>query len=137
MLYLYTDGSSTGRSKREGGWAWVLVKDGVMQAECFGGEAEATNNTMELRAAIEGLAYILENGIKEQVTLISDSMYVLGIATGEYTPHKNIELAKVLRDLFIHLKAESRWVKGHSGDEFNEVADQLSKKGKALYAKRV
>ncbi len=136
MLYLYTDGSSTGRNNREWGWGWVLVSEDKLIATDCGGGPSGTNNHGELTAAIEGLAYIVADPRlkKSKVTLISDSLYCLKTASGEYTPRKNLELCKLLKNLYDFTKAEGKWVKGHSGDRFNEIADKLSKQGKALYA---
>lgn len=137
MLYLYTDGSSTGKANREWGWGWVLISDGKLVAHGFGGGPSGTNNVGELTAAVEGLAWIMRDirFKKSPVTLISDSLYVLKTGEGIYTPQKNVELCRVLRYMFLYRKVIGRWVKGHSGDKFNEWADYLSKKGKALYAK--
>jgi ribonuclease HI len=135
MLYLYTDGSSTGRANREWGWGWVLVSDNRLIAYDFGGGPSGTNNVGELTAAIEGLAWILHDPrLKNRpITLISDSLYVLKTGNGVYKPQKNQQLCAVLRQLFILRKVEGKWVKGHSGNKFNEWADYLSKKGKRKY----
>ena len=132
---LYCDGSSTGRGNREGGWGWCLVKDGGVIAFDFGGSASASNNTMELEAAIQGLCYLINNNIKEEVTLISDSQYCLRIADGTYLPQKNLEPCHLLRKLFIYTKAEAKWVRGHSGNIGNEICDRLAKQGKEKYVK--
>ncbi len=140
MLYLYTDGSSTGRRDREWGWAFIvsLGEEGC-ETGVYGGGDKGTNNVAELTAAIKGLEYVkfckLHNKyIDEKITLISDSLYVLKTASGEYTPKKNLELCVRLRDLFIEMDCEGKWVKGHSGNRFNDLADKYSKMGKTLYA---
>lgn len=72
-------------------------------------------------------------GPGETVELVSDSQYSLGMASGGYTPTKNLELAGLARKLAITLEIERfRWVKGHRGDEFNERCDGLAKDAKHL-----
>ncbi len=139
MIYLYTDGSSTGRRDREWGWGYVVSRseDGPHEAGYYGGGSSGTNNIAELTAAIKALEYVKHYrkwGLcKDKVRLISDSLYVLKTASGEYTPKKNLELCVKLRELFLELDAEGKWVKGHSGNKLNELADKYSKMGKAMY----
>lgn len=132
MLSIYCDGSSSGRSNKPGGWAFVIVRDGEPILANYGGEKLATNNSMELRAAIEGLKAVKENGwhINNVVELVSDSEYTLKIANGTYQPQKNLELCKELVELYIDICDRVRWVKGHSGDTWNSRCDSLSKQGK-------
>ena len=135
MINLYTDGSSTGRNNREWGWGWVLVGSGGQElASDFGGGPTGTNNMGELQGAIEGLTYVFDKFNYSRITLVSDSLYVLKIASGEFTPKKNLDQCKELRLLYLLLKADQKWIRGHSGDKFNNLADQLSKQGKGLYA---
>jgi ribonuclease HI len=87
---------------------------------------------MELRACIEGLTYLLKNEIKEEITLISDSNYCLGIASGKYMPQKNLEDCYLLRELVKCIKPNLQWVRGHSGNIYNERCDVLAKEGKLM-----
>lgn len=135
MIEVWCDGSSTGRSGREGGWAYVIVQDGQVLYAGYGGHPETTNNVMELLAAIEGLE-ALESVIdkhvrdREAVVLISDSRYTLGMATGKNQAVKNLELVTRLQAVYRRICTETRWVRGHSGSVFNERCDRLAKKGK-------
>jgi ribonuclease HI len=72
---------------------------------------------------------VVENGyhIDNVVELVSDSEYCLGIASGQFDPTKNLELAAEIRRLVILTKARTRWVRGHSGEIFNEKCDELAK----------
>lgn len=99
----------------------------------IGGGPRGTNNIAELSAAIQGMHYIIDNKIQEDVTLVSDSQYVLGLASGQYTPQKNIELATELMNLVKQLNIKTKWVKGHSQNVFNDVVDLLAKSGKESY----
>ena len=129
LVEVYSDGSGTSFGN-SGGWAFVVVVDGVKAHEDSGSEANATNNTMELTAALNGLKYVASdmqyNGA--DVVLISDSQLVLGFATGKWVC-KKLHLALLANSLnrhFAELKAKDKWVKGHSGDEFNERCDVLA-----------
>jgi ribonuclease HI len=133
-IEIYTDGSSS--PKRGGtGWAWVLTVDGQVRYADYGGSREGTNNTAELTAAIEGLLALEKVfqdlvSVGDTVTLVSDSRYVLGMATGRHSPIKNLELIERLKGLYSRLCTDTRWVRGHSGDPFNERCDRLAKKGR-------
>lgn len=133
VLSIYCDGSSNGRADGAGGWSFVILR-GSQPLSCeYGGWPVATNNQMELQAAIEGLrkaATLKQDG--DYVELVSDSKYTLGMASGEYqpSPGKNEEQCQLLRKLAKDLRASVRWVRGHDGDEFNERCDRLAKMGK-------
>jgi len=129
LVEVYTDGSGTSFGS-PGGWAYVIVVDGVKVHEGNGSEKDATNNTMELRAAIEGLKYVKSNPQYDgaDITLISDSQLVLGFATGRWECKKYhlALLAGTLNGLFKSLSAQDKWVKGHSGNLYNEMCDKLA-----------
>lgn len=129
---IYTDGSSTGRSNKEWGWAFVVVENDKVITFNYGGGESGTNQTAELTGAIQGLCWAAINK-KKEIILVSDSQYVLNIANGQFNPKKNLELAKELQYLYNELKPELKWIKGHNGSKWNELADYLSKKGKELY----
>jgi ribonuclease HI len=134
---IYTDGACRG-NPGPGGWG-ALLRTGDVERELCGGEAETTNNRMELLAAIEGLAALKRAC---SVALYTDSQYVRngitqwmagwkrnGWKTANRKPVKN-------KDLWQRLDAEAarhqvswHWVKGHSGHPENERADQLANQG--------
>lgn len=130
---VYTDGSATTADK-PGGWAFVILRDGTEIHRQSGFLASATNNVAEISAAIEGLqflraSYLQQNPITDEVVLVSDSQLVLRYATGQYKC-KAVHLVPLyikLRKGFRDVKASTRWVKGHAGDEFNEICDKLAK----------
>lgn len=128
-IEVYTDGSGTSMGS-PGGWAFVVIVDGVKTYEDSGNEANATNNTMELTAALQGLSYIKSQPqyAGANVTLISDSQLVLNFAKGTWECKKLhlALLASKLNNLFKGLSAKDKWVKGHSGDEYNERCDVLA-----------
>jgi ribonuclease HI len=128
-IELYTDGSGTSMGS-PGGWAFVVIVDGVKVHESSGSEENATNNTMELTAALKGLEYINSNAQYKSadITLISDSQLVLNFAKGTWECKKLhlALLAAKLNTLFKTLNAKDQWVKGHSGNEYNELCDKLA-----------
>lgn len=134
---IWTDGACSG-NPGPGGWG-VLLRYGNVQKELFGGEAQTTNNRMELRAAIEAL-----NSLKRgcSVDLHTDSQYVKGGITGwiegwknngwktaNKKPVKNAELWQALDEAVKPHDVSWHWVKGHAGIEENEKADELARKG--------
>jgi ribonuclease HI len=133
LLSIYCDGSSTGRVGA-GGWAYVLVHEGPGSGITGqGGETGTTNNRMELLAAIRGLEHVLALGLtaSHDIELVSDSQYVLGLASGAYVGHANTDLVAQLQDLARQAGARTRWVPGHSGNHYNDLCDVLAKAAKA------
>ena len=138
-ILVYSDGSGN-TFDSDGGYGAAILVNGVKVKEVSGYLPKATNNTAELTAAIQGLkyadAYISAAKLKEyEVILISDSQLVLNYATGAWKCKAihlgalRIELAKI----YNKLKTTGKWVKGHSGDEYNELCDKLAgeaRKGK-------
>ena len=137
QVIMYTDGACRG-NPGPGGWGALITFEGSSK-EMFGGKLDSTNNQMELSAAIEGLAALKEPC---NVDLFTDSKYVMdGITqwihnwkknswrTAAKKDVKNKELWKKLDELINFHQVQWHWVKGHSGDVGNEIADQLANKG--------
>ena len=136
---IYTDGACKG-NPGPGGWG-VLLRAGAAERELFGGEAQTTNNRMELRAVIEALAALKRPC---RVRLFLDSEYVRkgitewlpgwkarGWLTADRKPVKNADLWRQLDEL-VHQRGHQidwRWVRGHTGDPGNERADALANRG--------
>ena len=132
---IFTDGACSG-NPGSGGWGTILRYNGV-EKELSGGEANTTNNRMELSAVINGLKALKEPC---EVTLYSDSQYVcnalkLGWANkwrsqgwmrNKKEPALNPELWGELLDLCDKHKVEVVWVKGHAGHPENERCDRLA-----------
>lgn len=138
-VIIYTDGACKG-NPGPGGWG-ALLRSGTAEKELFGGEAETTNNRMELTAVIEALAALKRPC---RVTLYLDSEYVRkgitewlpdwkakGWRTAARQPVKNADLWQRLDALVQGSghQIEWRWVKGHAGDPGNERADALANRG--------
>ena len=137
QVIIYTDGACRG-NPGPGGWGALIRFDSV-EKEIFGGQANTTNNQMELSAAIEGLSILTEPC---NVELFTDSKYVMdGITqwirnwkknnwrTAAKKDVKNKELWQKLDKLITEHQVQWHWVKGHSGDAGNEAADLLANKG--------
>lgn len=134
-VVLYTDGACSG-NPGPGGWGALLIW-GDHRKELSGGEAETTNNRMELRAVIEGLRTLRR---RVPVTVYTDSTYVMkgvtewmagwkarGWKTAAKKPVKNRDLWEDLDAALVGHKVKWRWVKGHAGDPGNERADALAR----------
>ncbi|NCW59335.1 MAG: ribonuclease HI [Proteobacteria bacterium] len=134
---IYTDGACRG-NPGQGGWG-VLIEYKETRKEYFGGQNHTTNNQMELMAAIEGLKALNEPC---EVNLTTDSKYVMQgitawIENWKKNNWKNASKKDVKnKDLWVELDKQTKihkvkwnWVKGHSGHEQNEIADQLANKG--------
>ena len=139
QVEIFTDGACSG-NPGPGGWGVLLRWNGVTK-ELYGGEADTTNNRMELTAAIKAL-----NALKEscEVDLYTDSVYVRnGISswingwkannwkTSAKKPVKNAELWQQLDEARLRHKVSWHWVKGHAGHPENERCDELARKGVA------
>ncbi|MCG8324280.1 MAG: ribonuclease HI, partial [Thiotrichales bacterium] len=129
-VVIYTDGACRG-NPGPGGWG-VLLQYGEQEKELYGGQAETTNNRMELTAAIRGLEALNR---ASRVRLFTDSEYVKngitrwlvdwkqrGWKIAARKPVKNLDLWQRLDDIAATHDVEWCWVKGHSGDAGNERA---------------
>ena len=138
---IWTDGACSG-NPGPGGWG-ALLRYGDKERELYGGEAETTNNRMELTAAIEAL-----NALKEpcKVSLTTDSQYVKGGITGwingwksngwktaNKKPVKNSDLWQALDEAVTRHRIDWHWIKGHAGHPENEKADELARLGMKDY----
>ncbi|MCU4652561.1 ribonuclease HI [Roseibacterium sp. SDUM158016] len=141
-LFAYTDGACSG-NPGPGGWGALLqAKDGetvLKERELNGGEADTTNNRMELLAAIAALE-ALERPSK--ITVVTDSAYVKGGITAwlhswkrngwktmSRKPVKNEDLWRRLEEAAARHDVTWEWVKGHAGHPENERADELARAG--------
>jgi ribonuclease HI len=145
-LFAYTDGACSG-NPGPGGWGVLLVaRDGdtvLRERELSGGEAETTNNRMELMAAISALESLSR---PSSITIVTDSAYVKngvtawifgwkrnGWKTADKKPVKNVELWQRLDAAQARHSVDWRWIKGHAGHAENERADALARAGMAPF----
>lgn len=140
-ISLYCDGSSSGQKEGPIGWGWLILINGTIVNWDYGGDTNGTNNVAELLAAINGLRYIaqkptiVEKLVKKEwkLEIVSDSQYVLNMAEQLFSPTTNHDLVKEIINLKDNLVAKTRWVRGHSGEPYNERCDRLAKLGRDLY----
>lgn len=132
---IYTDGACKG-NPGPGGYGAILVY-GSAEKEFSGGEAQTTNNRMELLGAITALSALKEPC---EVVLTSDSKYLVdavnknwavgwrakGWKKSDGKPALNIDLWERLLDLLDTHKVKFVWVKGHAGHPYNERCDRLA-----------
>ncbi|MEN8214079.1 MAG: ribonuclease HI [Pseudomonadota bacterium] len=134
---VFTDGACRG-NPGPGGWG-VILRYGDHEKEFFGGEADTTNNRMEMTAVIKALQALKREC---RVVITTDSMYVKqgitqwidnwkrrGWRKADKSPVKNVDLWKQLDQLVTNHRVEWHWVKGHSGHAENERADELANRG--------
>lgn len=129
MISIWADGASTGKVG-PGGYGWILVEKDVVLSWGYGGSPVTTNNLMEMQGLIEGMKEYIALGLSGVSELVSDSQISLGLASGSYSPNKNVEQAEELRELAKKIGCRCRWVKGHAGHKYNELCDQLARQGK-------
>lgn len=140
LVEIFTDGACKGNPGL-GGWGAILRMKGT-EKEIFGGEANTTNNRMEMQAVISALQSLTRSC---NVVVHTDSQYVQkgisewihgwkarGWRTAAKEPVKNEDLWKILDKLAAQHKVDWRWVRGHSGHVENERADVLANRGVAL-----
>ena len=140
---IYTDGACVG-NPGPGGWGAVILEENFKK-EIFGGEKLTTNNRMELTATIKALEYFTEKEGRQptlkKIEIYTDSIYVKdGITvwiinweknnwkTSDKKNVKNVDLWKKLKELVNIHQVDWNFVKGHSNDPMNDLADKLAKK---------
>jgi ribonuclease HI len=134
-IKIYTDGACSG-NPGPGGWGAILCWNDH-EKELSGGEAETTNNRMEMMAVIKALEALKHNNAP--VTIYTDSKYVMQGATewlegwkargwksANKKPVKNQDLWEQIDSLISHHDVTFIWVKGHNGHEMNERVDKLA-----------
>jgi ribonuclease HI len=132
---IYTDGACSG-NPGPGGWGVVIFDNNNKQKNISGSEKNTTNNRMELSAAIMALKKIKTNS---EVTIYTDSTYVKngitewvlkwkenGWKNSNKKPVKNKDLWVKLVNLCEKNRISWKWVKGHSTNKYNNLADTLA-----------
>ena len=144
QLFAWTDGACSG-NPGPGGWGVLMrAMDGaqiVKERELSGGEADTTNNRMELMAAISALETLSR---VSEITVVTDSTYVKngvtqwihgwkrnGWRTADKKPVKNADLWQRLDAAQARHTVHWQWIKGHAGHAENERADELARRGRA------
>ena len=135
MIEVYTDGSCLGNPGK-GGWAFLVNNEGVVSSRS-GYSIEATNNQMELTAAIKAIEFLVNH---KEMSIYTDSNYLKnGITlwvtnwkknnwkTASKNPVKNKELWERLDQLNYLKKIKWKWVKAHDTNKLNNEVDLLAR----------
>ena len=138
---IYTDGACSG-NPGPGGWGAILIYNGI-EKEISGGEADTTNNRMELTAVIRALALLKEPCA---VTVTTDSQYISRAINEGWLKKwkaagftkkgglKNAELWRQLDGLLQTHDVRFVWVKGHADNEYNNRCDKMAVAEREKYA---
>ena len=134
MIKIYTDGACSGNPGR-GGWAAIIIKDDNIE-KISGRSENTTNNRMELIAVISALKFTKDQNLE----IYTDSKYTKdgiekwiinwkknGWKTANKQDVKNKDLWMELDLLAQHKKNKWNWVKGHSENKYNNMADELAR----------
>ena len=143
-VIVHTDGACSG-NPGPGGWGVILDYNGTRK-ELSGGEAQTTNNRMELMGAISALEalkrpcevemHVDSQYVKDGITKWIHGWKKNGWKTADKKPVKNAELWQRLDDALKLHKVSWHWVKGHAGHDGNERADELARQGMAPFKRR-
>jgi ribonuclease HI len=142
FIEIYTDGSCLG-NPGPGGWGAVILEE-KEKKKISGGEKLTTNNRMELTATIKALEfcdtqegnqsslkhikiYTDSNYVKDGITIWINNWEKNSWKTADKKNVKNVDLWKKLKELTKSRQIEWIWVKGHSDNPFNDLADKLAK----------
>lgn len=121
---IYTDGGYSMKHD-EGASAYVILKDGIIAYKKAFKVVEETNQRAELKAIIGAIMELPKNG---SAKIFTDSQYAIGVLSNpSWNPKKNLDLIEMFREEERHrnLSLEFEWVKGHSGNVYNEMCDRM------------
>ena len=152
---IYTDGSCSGNGTKNspGGWGFVALYDGKVAREHNGGEPSTTNNRMEMLGVLNA-CYYYDNNLNiepAECTIYTDSAYIHSCLTQNWwknwvrngwinskkEPVKNKDLWLKIIPFFQRLDIKFKKVKGHSGNTWNERADELARQMTTFYKNKI
>ena len=129
MIIVYTDGSCKPTNPGPCGSGVLFVQDNEV-LECRSVYLGiGTNNLAELTAISIALDILDSRGLSwESSIIITDSKYAIGVLVGGWKAEKNVELINNIRGKLENFpNTQLQWIKGHSGDKFNDTVDELAK----------
>jgi len=135
-IRIYTDGSHSSRTQN-GRWAYCVVLNNRETLHNSGGVADTTNNRMELLAILKALLEIVAPMYPDEpVYIVTDSSNSVNIiqkvlekkrTNTEFFGYANRDLVhQIALTLLRFPKVQLHWVKGHTGNRWNERADVLA-----------
>lgn len=136
MIEIYTDGGCK-KNPGPGACAFVVLVDGKIMTQTIRGSLFATNNEMEFFAVIEAIKWVNKHYPGQGMTIYTDSQYVVNVYNIWYDKwvdecklktKKNVEIIQELMKLRTQA-IKIVWVKGHSDNKYNNLADILVKEG--------
>lgn len=121
----YTDGSCDLLSaNRAGGSAYIVLKDSEVVKVKNHGQLNTTNNRMELLAIVSAVNSCPDGAY---VDVYTDSQYCIRVLSKSYKPKLNADLYELYKKCAAHVAdVRFHWVRGHNGDKYNEMADELA-----------
>lgn len=128
-MEIYTDGGCIENPGGIGAWAFVAVADGQVIHKASGTELETTNNRMELTAVIKAMEWARAQGLTE-CHVKTDSDLTVKCGNGLWKRKANLDLWDQFKAVFRFkgarwLRYQLSWVRGHSGNRWNEMADAM------------
>ena len=127
MIEVWADGASRKSTGEAGAGTVIRFQDGNL-LNLYRYLGEYSNNYAELAAVGTGLQYLLNQGLQnESVVVWSDSRYAIGVLTGKLNARENLVLIRQIQVLIAQFpRLKFRWVRGHSGNAMNDLADNLA-----------
>jgi ribonuclease HI len=137
-ISLYTDGSCR-VNPGAGAWGFIVIDGAGVEYDGTGYNSDTTNNRMELQAAIQGIEKIISEGLSGQITVYSDSAYLVDCMSKrwyvKWIKHnwklnhkkdvKNVDLWQQLIKLTKYMNIKWQWIRGHNGNKYNEMCDLM------------
>ena len=125
MIKIYTDGSCLKNPDGPGGYAFVIIDEDDVELHHSEGCISTTNNREEMKAVIESLKCIKQYS---ECRIYTDSKLVINCANGTWKRKANLDLWKEYDNVSKNKTIHFEWVKGHNGDYYNEIVDNMAVK---------
>jgi ribonuclease HI len=132
QITIYTDGSCNNKfDNRKGGWGVVMLFNGET-ITMSGREENTSSNRMEMTAILAALCRLNKSKLRvDEVLVRADSQYAINIFNGKWNASSNLDLLEDFKTVHNALlgkgtKVRFEWVRGHAGNQYNEMADQLA-----------
>lgn len=126
MVEIYTDGSCLKNPYGPSGSGVVMIYGKYVKTISYS-IGSSTNNRAELTAILKALQNIKEAKRHMPITIYTDSRYCIGVCTKTMKANKNLDLVTTITELLSNFSQVSfKWVKGHNGNRWNEIADRLA-----------